>query len=139
LRVRWRSASLTEFGLRVSWGGEVRELWDLEQAGWEALSGGDPRSHYDTVLSEDAVMVVPNMVLDRAAALGSWQGVPPWEAYELTNRAVLELGPDSVALIYHATAHRAGQHPPYRAVMTSVYVYRGDEWKLALHQQTPVS
>ncbi len=117
----------------------MRELWDVEQAGWEALSGGDPRSHYDRVLSENAVMIVPNMVLDRTAALDSWQGVPPWDAYQLTNREVLELGPDTAALIYHATAHRAGQHPPYHAVMTSVYVHRSDGWRLALHQQTPVA
>ena len=33
---------------------------------------------------------------------------------------------------------RAGQ-PPYRAIMSSTYVWRQGTWKLALHTQTPRS
>lgn len=113
------------------------ELWDLEQAGWEALSGGDPRAFYDQILTGDAAVIVPDVVLDRDAALRSWDGVAPWRDYELTPERVQHLAPSAVALTYQAIA-RCGDRPrPYKATMTSVYVRRNDGWRLALHQQTP--
>jgi hypothetical protein len=115
----------------------MRELWELERAGWDALCGGDPAAFYGALLSDDAKMILPGMVLDREAVLRSWQDVPPWREYELSDRSALPLGPDSMALIYRAAASRPGQADPYRAAMTSVYVHRDDGWRLALHQQTP--
>jgi len=47
-------------------------------------------------------------------------------------------GADS-ALVYRAEARRAGADEPVIAVMTSVYVADGDNWRLALYQQTPVA
>jgi hypothetical protein len=38
---------------------------------------------------------------------------------------------------YRASATRAGE-PPYRALMSSVYVRVDGRWRLALHQQTPL-
>jgi hypothetical protein len=113
------------------------ELWTLERAGWEALSGGDPVAFYDRLLTSDAVMVLPGMVMDRDEVLRSWNGVTPWSDYRLDERAVVTLGGEVVALTYQATARRPGQTRPYRATMTSVYVRREDRWRLALHQQTP--
>ncbi|GAA3452484.1 hypothetical protein GCM10018962_43170 [Dactylosporangium matsuzakiense] len=45
------------------------ELWKLEEAGWRSLCGGDPVTHYDAVLTEDALMIVPGAALDRQTVL----------------------------------------------------------------------
>ena len=89
----------------------MRELWNLEQAGWEALCGTDPRALYDHLLTDDAVMIVPGMMLDRDATLASWDGVAPWQTYEFAEQSALPLGPDTVALIYQATARRTTTPP----------------------------
>jgi hypothetical protein len=118
----------------------METLLAFEQAGWEALSGAlpGPRAFYDRVLTDDAIMIVPGMVLDRAAALDSWDGIPPWAEYDLADPHTVGLGPDAAALTYHATARRDSQAEPYRAVMTSVYVRGASGWQLAIHQQTPL-
>jgi hypothetical protein len=42
-------------------------------------------------------------------------------------------------LIYEATAERDGGKSAYRARCSSMYLDPGDgQWKLALHQQTPL-
>jgi endonuclease/exonuclease/phosphatase (EEP) superfamily protein YafD len=115
----------------------MQRLWELERAGWEALSGGDPRDFYDRLMTADAVMILPGMVLDREAVLSSWDGVPGWREFQLAEESCTEWRPGVVALTYHATARRADQPAPYRATMTSVYLRDGEDWRLALHQQTP--
>lgn len=40
-------------------------------------------------------------------------------------------------LTYRASAVR-GEDVRYRALVSSAYVKRGDAWKLAFHQQTPL-
>jgi ketosteroid isomerase-like protein len=118
----------------------METLWAFEQAGWEALSGAPPgpRAFYDQVLTDDAVMIVPGMVLGRAAVLESWDGVPPWTEHQLADPRVIVLGSDAAALLYAATARRDGQAEDYRAAMTSVYVRGTSGWQLAIHQQTPL-
>ena len=47
------------------------------------------------------------------------------------------VGDDAAALVYVGTGHRDADNPPFVGVMTSVYVRRDGDWKLALYQQTP--
>jgi hypothetical protein len=49
---------------------------------------------------------------------------------------VVPIGDDAYALIYRGTGRRPDR-TPFVAMMTSVYVRAGDDWKLALFQQTP--
>jgi hypothetical protein len=48
------------------------ELLELERKGWEALATGRGAEFYGRVLTDDAIVVVPGMVLDRAQSLASW-------------------------------------------------------------------
>ncbi len=91
----------------------METLWAFEQAGWEALSGAPPgpRGFYDRVLADDAIMIVPGMVLDRAA-VESWDGGPPWTEHELADPRIVSLGADAARLTYHATACRDGRASP---------------------------
>ena len=98
-------------------------------------SGDDYRAR----LADDAVVLLPGMgLLDReacAAAVDSDPG-PGWGAIDISDTRLVELGPDSAAIAYRFSGERGASR--YVALMTSVYVRRAGEWKLALHQQTPV-
>ena len=116
---------------------ELGDVWRLEQDGWQAIIAGTAREFYDRVLTDNAVMVVPGMVLDRDQVLASWDGVVPWQTYSLSDERVVSASPDATFVTYRATATRAGEKP-YRALMSSVYVRSAGQWRLALHQQTPL-
>jgi ketosteroid isomerase-like protein len=112
-----------------------REIEALERRGWEALSGPDGATFYEDAMADDGLMVFPGMVMDKATALATIRDVQPWSTFELADVRVA--ADDNTALVtYRASARRAGQ-PEYVAVMSSVYVRRGDRWLLMLHQQSP--
>jgi hypothetical protein len=114
------------------------ELLALEERGWQALAAARGPAFYDEVCTEDAVMVFPGgMVLDRDDAIEGLRQAPPWSTYDLADMRVLPLDDAAAVVVYRATAQRDGDRP-YEAAMTSTYVRRGGEWKLAVHQQTPV-
>lgn len=110
----------------------------LERQGWDALStsGEAARSFYEQVLDEHVVMLLPGpMTLDdRDAILDSMSGAP-WDGYELDDVRTFQPTPETCIVVYGAVASRGGQE--YSAVISSVYVRRGGDWKLVLHQQTP--
>ncbi|PRY20197.1 uncharacterized protein DUF4440 [Pseudosporangium ferrugineum] len=109
----------------------IDELMTLEEQGWAALSRGEGPDFYEEMLADDAVVVV----LDKAQTLASWDGVPPWEGYELVKRHEAALG-DAAVVVYDVTARRPLK-TPYRATASSTYVRRPGGWRLVLHQQTP--
>ncbi len=82
-------------------------------------------------------MVVPGAVLDRQQTLDSWQTVPPWRDYEISDERVVMLR-DDVGLVTYRAAARRDRGPVYRAQFTSVYVSRDGDWRLVFHQQTPL-
>jgi hypothetical protein len=107
----------------------------LEQQGWAALSRGEGRGFYGEVMAEDVVVVVPGAVLDKEQTLASWDGVAPWQWYDLIWRKTLDLDCAAV-VIYEVVAQRLPE-PPYRATVCSTYARRPEGWRLVLHQQTP--
>jgi hypothetical protein len=115
-----------------------RQLLDLEERGWHALVAGTGPEFYEDLCTDDAVMLFPGgMVLDRDDAIEGLRHAPTWATFELSDARVVPLADDAAVVVYRATAQRAGEEP-YRAAMSSTYVRRGDEWRLAVHQQTPV-
>lgn len=113
------------------------ELIALEREGWAALSGGAGASFYREHLDRDALMALPTGVLNVEAALAAIESSPPWESYEMFNPRVVALTDDSGVLVYGVTARRGGEDP-YSALISSVFVRREGEWKLAFHGQTPM-
>jgi ketosteroid isomerase-like protein len=117
----------------------MTDLPQLEQQGWEALASGQGAEFYGRVMAEDALTVVPGMVLDRRQTLASWEGMSLWSEYRLSGQRVIPLGRDAALITYEVTASRPGDERPYHAQLTSVYVASGDgDWQLAFHQQTPL-
>jgi hypothetical protein len=114
------------------------EVIALEERGWDALSSGgeDARAFYDRVLDHTIVMLLPGgLVLDdRGKAVDSMSG-QPWSSYELEDPQSFQPTDDTAVVRYGVVADR--DHQRYSALISSVYVRRGDGWKLTLHQQTP--
>jgi predicted GH43/DUF377 family glycosyl hydrolase len=72
---------------------------------------------------------------DVVAAMG---GATKWESFTIEDPRYVEVGDDVAALVYATVALEPGAGEEYRALITSVYVNRGGDWMLVLHQQTPV-
>jgi uncharacterized protein (TIGR02246 family) len=111
------------------------EIRQLEQRFWEAAGDAE---RYAAGLAPDAIHVLPGLgVVSRAQVLEGVAGAQPWEAFTMHDVQTAWLGDDVVALVYTASARRAGR-APYRAWITSVYRRCDGRWQLALHQQTPL-
>ncbi len=115
----------------------TNRLLELEEQGWQALSSADCVQFCEQWLADDAVMIVPGMVIDRATFLQAVAREPPWANHHIAEPKVVQLTDDSAALVYRVKAQRDGQ-PEFAGLVTSVYVKRAGRWQLALHQQTPM-
>ena len=113
--------------------GLLEDLLEIDEA--LARGTGDD---YRARLTDDAAVVLPQMgVLGReacAAAVEASPG-PGWGAIAIEDARLVELGDDAAAVAYRFAGERGGNR--YVAWMSSVYVRRDGDWKLALHQQTP--
>jgi hypothetical protein len=113
------------------------ELLDLEHRGWDSLCGDQGAAFYDELMADDASMVFPMGVMDRAASLEAIRGAGPWVTYRLDSERVLYPAPNVGVVLYRASARRADSSE-YEAWMSSTYVRdRGGRWRLVLHQQSP--
>jgi hypothetical protein len=76
-------------------------------------------------------------VMTREQVVASVQDAARWRDLTIEAVSSLALAADVQLLNYRAEANRPnGQH--YKALVSSAYVRRGREWKLAFHQQTPL-
>ena len=116
----------------------TNELLDIERAAWKALSTeGEAPRFYDDVLARDVLMLLPGgMVIDdRQQVVESMRGAK-WDGFEMSDERVLPLDDQTAVVAYKAVATRDGTE--YTALFNSTYVREDGDWKLALHQQTPV-
>jgi hypothetical protein len=119
---------------------DAAALLALEHRGWEALCRSEGGSFYGDLMTEEAVMILPNgMVLDRAATVAALDAAPPWRSYELTDARLVPTGSDCAALVYRGTAWRDGQEEPFVALMSTVYRLVDGTIRLALYQQTTIT
>ena len=60
-----------------------------------------------------------------------------WRNLKIDEKGFIVLDPNAVILTYEASGDRKnGEH--YQALVSSGYVRRNGNWKLAFHQQTPL-
>jgi hypothetical protein len=112
------------------------ELIEAEREGWQALTTTEGAAYYERNLTTAAIMGFPSGVMTRSEALDAMRSAPPWSSFEILEPRVVELTQDCGVLVYQVVAQRVGQ-PPYRALISSVYVRHDDRWLLAFHQQSP--
>lgn len=104
----------------------------------ERALGGGSGDTYREHLTDDAVVVVPGAAITREQCAHAIDATPGWDEFEIADEKVVELTPDSALITYRWSSSRGDE--AYEALMSSVYVKQpGGEWKLALHQQTPVT
>lgn len=112
------------------------EILKIEKGFW--MDGAD---YFERFLADDAVLVLPHPVgvLKRADAVASVHGAPRWSAIEIEDQKWAWLHEEVAVLTYRVTARREGEVKPYRALISSLYTPFPKTWKLAFHQQTPIS
>ncbi|APC35418.1 MULTISPECIES: nuclear transport factor 2 family protein [Nocardiopsis] len=117
----------------------LKELFDLEHRGWEAISSANA-DFYREMVTDDTVVVEHDGVgtgqdlVEEIEANDS-----PFVGFTLENPKLVRITDDSAVLTYRATAEVTGRDMVYRLYMTSVYARRDGAWRLLFHQQTPVS
>lgn len=116
----------------------LEELLALEQRGADSMVAGTAAEFYADVLTEDAVLVVPGMILDRATFISSMNREPDMRELRIEDPRVVELGAGAAVLLYRAVASLP-DGGGWTSFMNSTYVRTDGGWKLAYHQQTPTS
>lgn len=115
---------------------DLRErLLREEHDGWQAILDGRAGTYYANAMTDDALMIVERLVLDRRSILHSFDDVAPWDYYEIHEPTVIRLGANAAVLAYRATARRGDITVDLR--MTTTYLDDDGVWRIAAHQQTP--
>ncbi len=118
----------------------MQDLIDLEQQGWKALSteGDAGQRFYSQVLHDNAVMLLPGgLVLRGKADILEALAAQPWQSFHLEDLEVMVLSSAAEVATYRVSAQREGSDP-YAALISSTYAMSDGEFKLMLHQQTPI-
>lgn len=97
----------------------------------------DAGNAYEKFLADDAVVVVPGMVLDKQSTIEAMKQSPGWSSFEADDPQLLDLGDGAALVTYTFSGHR-DPDTDYNAVLTSVYSKGDGGWRMRFHQQTPL-
>ncbi|WP_075740777.1 MULTISPECIES: nuclear transport factor 2 family protein [Actinoalloteichus] len=89
---------------------------------------------YAAVLHEDALVIVPGAVLDKAQCIDAMNSSPGWDETSFTDERLVET--EHTATVVYTFAGRRGAST-YTATLASTYLRHGDGGRLLVHQQTP--
>jgi hypothetical protein len=111
------------------------ELLELEKHFWT----GDAE-FYRSHVSDHCLLAFKEMagVKSREDVAATVKEGQRWRELEVDKAGMVKLGDGAAILTYRASATRPDGER-YEALVSSGYVKRGSEWKLAFHQQTPTS
>jgi hypothetical protein len=109
-----------------------QDLMRLEKGFW--IEGGD---YYRDHVDSECLLAFPEMAGVRSNEEIAEMNAGGWKNVEIAERGIVEMAEDAVMLTYEVDAER-GDGEPYRALVSTGYVKRHGEWKMAFHQQTPL-
>ena len=116
-----------------------QEISAFEHNGWKALSTDRliARAYYEKLLDDAVVMMLPGGIEMRSAkaVLDSFSE-RPWDWFKIDDENVINLDTGIRLMTYRVSAQRQGEEI-YRALVSSIYHRKNDDWKLVFHQQTP--
>ena len=111
------------------------DLTALEKQFWN----GDAE-FYRSHLDDKCLVAFPTMAgvktKDEIAAMAK-SDQPQWKNLQIRDKGFVEPMKGMAVLSYEADGQRATTGERYHAFVSSGYVQRDGEWKLAFHQQTP--
>lgn len=114
----------------------AQDLLKLEKGFWTE-DGDYYREHLEDqcllALSEDMAGLT-----DKETIAKSNPGKGRWTDVALDEKGIAELSDDSAILTYEITCKKK-DGTPYNALVSTGYVKRDGEWKMAFHQQTPLT
>jgi hypothetical protein len=110
------------------------ELARVERGFW---TGGV--DYFRAHTAETCLLAFPQMAgtFSREEVAATARDPLRWKELETDERAFLQPTGDAALIAYEARAIR-GNGERYRALVSTLYVRRGDGWKMAFHGQTPL-
>jgi len=117
----------------------LKELFDLEHRGWEAISSANADFYREMVTDQTVVVEHDGVGTGQDLVEEIEANDSPFAGFTLENPTLVRVDDDSAVLTYRATAEVTGRDMVYRLYMTSLYTRRDGAWRLLFHQQTPVS
>ena len=112
-----------------------QDLMQLEKGFW--TEGGD---YYREHVDEDCLVAFEGMagVHSNEEIAGMNPGAGNWTGAKLEEKGLIELSDESLILTYEVSATKK-DGATHRALCSTGYVKRDGEWKMAFHQQTPLT
>jgi hypothetical protein len=103
---------------------------EIERGFWERSN--DP-NFFEQHALPDGLNVIESMgFVKQADAAKMSRDAKPWTDVRMQDMHVLDLSEDTMAIAYHGEGTQEGMSEPYRSTVSSVYVRKNGEWKLAL-------
>lgn len=111
-----------------------QDLLKLEEGFW--TEGGD---YYREHVDDECLLAFAEMagLHSNEEIAGMNPGANNWKNVNLDGKGLVQLSDASVVLTYEVNAERKNGEP-YKALVSTGYVRRDGEWKMAFHQQTPL-
>lgn len=110
-----------------------QDLLKLEKGFWT-----EDANYYREHVDADCLLAFTEMAgVHSNEEIASQRGPSNWKNIKLDEKGFVQLSDESVVLTYEVNAQRKSGEP-YKALVSTGYVKRGGEWKMAFHQQTPL-
>jgi hypothetical protein len=113
------------------------ELFEIEQGFW--LKGEE---YFLGHVDERCLLAFPQMpdfhgVHSREEVAATAKQPSRWSDLKMSSRQMVRPGED-VAVLSYVTEAKQADGKPYKAMIGSAYAKRGNGWKLAFHQHSPI-
>lgn len=110
-----------------------QELMKLERGFWT-----EDADYYRAHVDADCLLAFTEMAgVHSNEEIASQRGESNWKNIELDEKGFVRMSNDSAVLTYEVSAQRKTGEP-YKALVSTGYVKRNGDWKMAFHQQTPL-
>jgi hypothetical protein len=109
-------------------------IWQMEEQLWTGC-----RERLSAAMSGLCVMAFPEPVgmMLGAQLQQRTEHVPRWDLVAMTDQTTASPASGVIVLAYRAEGRRRGS-APYRALCTSTYARKNDDWNLVQHHQTQI-